>query len=802
MQIPTFLQVLGLPRYEGLNLGVTATRALERFSDLASGHQSLAIQPEDQRLDIIDECLDLVLLDPKEPAGFQFTGASLAEFWAAISKTALAPRVERWRKALLAQEINALRDGARDRIGRRAPNVWLDSWGIFLPSSRVPVIYRQPPDSLVRLFGLAQPGWRAGKRSPMLVELTRQVGKPGKDWPTSGPHWPGPDQSEIKVWTVFNEQRLQPRGLDTWYEEFQLCLPSLETSYFPDWFMVRNGFAHIRATFFVDDQDNSIMLIDDVFSEWLRDLELQRLGRPLAPSRLTMHRKPDDPLYDIDTQYTPQPVPDCPVADGWVDLVAEGILRIAMAQGVDRIAWMPAAIMPEIFPERPIAPMRRLFHRALPVKLCRLLRLVDLIDGDNPEKVHLEYPTYARTFRAVRECGDLMLVDQHDAAIHGPFETLDEWIDAYAQANEPVVERLPAFVLPEKDARLDLFGVADTRARRQSDSAWRFETARELTDDQAGGHGDRWSVFDEDVDRFVTRWLPVALEHGKVADFGLPSDELALERLLAVGEPRAMGLLHADRAEDVGQAGLLAVIAMDLEDASGERHNQFWSAYPFFAEGIQYMAQVVTINLYPNRLEARLDLSILGTLVMAFDPLFYRHRALYRRDEPLMFSLSALAYRMEPTGEKEFVIDDEEGIRAFRAREAWAKIHGAWTKDDEAAALAAWKPQSLADEEPIRFDLSRGSTLWPSETGPADDAAYQGEVKAVIPEIYRLFDVTVWRVDVVVARPDDEELILPIFVTEPSFPPDWRPSLGENVTGWAWIQAWAVRRPTLLDGYL
>ncbi|MEA1053093.1 hypothetical protein U5801_25265 [Lamprobacter modestohalophilus] len=69
-----FLAVVPLAAYQGLALGATATRALERFSDLTLGIEPLARQPRRARLDIIDECLDLVLIEAEAPAGFRFTG--------------------------------------------------------------------------------------------------------------------------------------------------------------------------------------------------------------------------------------------------------------------------------------------------------------------------------------------------------------------------------------------------------------------------------------------------------------------------------------------------------------------------------------------------------------------------------------------------------------------------------------------------------------------------------------------------------------------------------------------------------
>lgn len=329
-----------------------------------------------------------------------------------------------------------------------------------------------------------------------------------------------------------------------------------------------------------------------------------------------------------------------------------------------------------------------------------------------------------------------------------------------------------------------------------------LSTSRLLTEEQAGGHGNRWEVFAEDTGRFIAHWLPQAVEKSQVVTLGV-ADPAGQDWLIASGELRGMGLLYADRPEDAGRAGLLSVIAMDVEDEeTGQRSHQLWSAYPFFAEGIRYPVEIQEIGLYPNRLEARLELAVLGMLTFAFDSLFYQHRGYYTAETPLVFSLAALAYHMEPAREQEVVLDDPDTIRKFRARQAWVEEHGSWSQEeDEEASLAAWQPHSPEDLKPIRIATGQMTALLPGEEGPADEAFYQGRVTAVEPQVHVLFGVSVWRVDVVVAQPDDGEFILPFYVAESIFPDGWRPGVGDQVSGTAWIQGyWTGETPESAPG--
>ena len=43
-----------------------------------------------------------------------------------------------------------------------------------------------------------------------------------------------------------------------------------------------------------------------------------------------------------------------------------------------------------------------------------------------------------------------------------------------------------------------------------------IHTARELTDDEFGGHGNRWGVFDNYVSALIGRWLGIAVEKSEV----------------------------------------------------------------------------------------------------------------------------------------------------------------------------------------------------------------------------------------------------------------------------------------------
>ncbi len=318
-----------------------------------------------------------------------------------------------------------------------------------------------------------------------------------------------------------------------------------------------------------------------------------------------------------------------------------------------------------------------------------------------------------------------------------------------------------------------------------------LQNARELTEDEAGGHGDHWEVFQEDVGAFVGNWVREALEQGIPPVLNLTPD---LSTLIAAGEPNAVALLYGAECPLSRNTGWLSVSEPD----PAKKELRLCSAYPFFGEGVEVDATVGEVDLFPNRLEARLALYLTaGGMIEVFDTQFWKHRALYEEDAVYRFKVSALAYAMKPVGEQVMVIDDTEQVRRYHVRKAWAEQHGVWTKDDEAAALAAWQPESPADLEPIRINMGQMAMLMPTGNGFRDDAVYQGEVMGVTPATLSVFGVSFWRVEVTVWR-DDQDMVLPFFVAERLFPGDWRPAVGDYVKGTAWLQAYAVAGPLAL----
>ena len=315
-----------------------------------------------------------------------------------------------------------------------------------------------------------------------------------------------------------------------------------------------------------------------------------------------------------------------------------------------------------------------------------------------------------------------------------------------------------------------------------------LKTAQELSSEKAGGHGDRWGVLTGGADALFEN-LQMILKKSEWFDTGLV-DKAAIQAVVTDGEPYCFPMLYTGQEKGTSKTGAMSLHVPN----EAAKELELWSAYPFFGEGVEIEGVVDQLLLHPNHIEATLEIGLeSGVLIKAFDPLFCQSRALYRSGQPYRFSLSALAYSMNPPGDIEKIIDDPDAIRRYHATRAWAEKYGQYAKENEAAALAAWQPQTSEDLESIRFDIGGGTVLLPSSNGFSDDALYLGEVVRVTADAARVLDTSFLRVDVVVIRSEElGTLTIPIYVSNNLFEGDWRPSVGEHVTGNVWMQAYVT----------
>ncbi len=440
----SFLQTLPLPAFDGLALAATALRSLELYSDLAMGVTPPAPLAPRQRYDLTDECLDLVLIQPDLPAGFAFTGLSLAHFWAALlrahpDEATLAP----WRAALASDEIQALRAAARRRIADRTADGYLQAYWLRLPPGHQLAPPVSLPAALSALLNRADPAWVAPQPSRWAIALLEEV-VTDQPWPTGGPDVPPQAVTPRGRWLRWPGYQLHSPQADVEFAELALALPSLEVSYFSNHFIARNVFAHIRTIRFTEADGRRVLLLHEVQSDWLRDLRFQRLGK--RPTQ----EWPYTPLISV---------PACPLAQDWLRIALDAFIQLADRWDCDWLAWTPADIQLELNPSLPSRIARRLYDRQVPRLLAELVAPdqalvgalgfpVAVTTGPRP-LTQVAYPTYRRDIQIgnIPGCGWYLMAMPGETPLTASVEDFDEALAQLRDRATPIIERLPALPL-------------------------------------------------------------------------------------------------------------------------------------------------------------------------------------------------------------------------------------------------------------------------------------------------------------------------------------------------------------------
>lgn len=442
-----FLDTLPLPSYGGLRLGVTGTRALEHYSDLASGKCSFAHEKDRERLDLIDDCLDVVLLDDRYPSAFTFAGLSLAQLWWAVERGAGdTGTLEAWRARLTGSSMEQMRNAARARVRVMPRDVFLQERRLNLPRALGDSLRMEAmPQPLLQLMEAARPDWSEPRRCRFAVALACDGGYPGEKLPPRGRLFPKVGDlwsHDYYKWTLY---RLQPRLAEQQVatHEFQLALPSLEESYFSPHFFARNVFAHFRVTVFSAGAAGRVMLLDEVQSDWVNALRRQRRGDNVeVPYR----------FYDKLRPSRDYRVPECPLEKQWLEELVEYVLQEAEDRGVDCIAWTPGAIQAELNPKLPLSAAQTLYDRRLPRAI-----LAALGTSAAESRVEIVYPTYTRDALIESRRGKGFCIVRPDSEmLESGFPYIEaEVLKSFARYVRPVDERLPGVRInrrPDTDA--------------------------------------------------------------------------------------------------------------------------------------------------------------------------------------------------------------------------------------------------------------------------------------------------------------------------------------------------------------
>lgn len=722
-----FLDVIPLPGFKNLELGATAVRALERYGDLVEGSQKPVSLSKEHRFDMMDDCLELVILRDDLPAGFEMSGLSLADFWLALLTVhAGEPIIDFWRSALGDVAMMGLREAARKRIGVMQSGCHLQSRYFWLPNIFWNALQIELPEQLVKLLAAANPECEQPRRYRFAVEVIQEVGIPGRKLPTRGLRYPKPRQEGLLPWLHLEHQRLQPQSEELGYEyaELQLCLPSEEVSYFSRQCLARNVFAYFRTTRFINATGQFTLVLDEVRSEWVEDSLRQARGESLLPRNVQKGRP-------ISSVYL-SPVPDCPVAEDWLELALDAFLDFAKKSGCALVAWVPGQIQHELDPNLSLKDAQSRYDRDVPQTLKRLLVAEEAAWTD----CTVPYATYCRNvlMRVDGQSGHLVKPDGI-TPLTNPVKGREATFNVFRAHAEPVIESLPGI---------------------QFQQALPEDASEDTEEEFDPGHGNHWYAL-YDLEKLSGELTMRDLEDSRLID-RYPCVDVAN---------------GTDHAEEVfclrwGEAPMVHDVLVVSDSKEGSRF--MFSAYPVLLDGIRHRVTLDHFEPWPHGIEAWAHVHVTDSDVPVcfFDTRYYAGSSAYQSGQVLDVSMAGLAYFLRPIQ-----------MQAFEIKE------GPLWEMDRQRRLDAGESEDDASR-PVKIHMTGACIFLPQGGRNArDDAQFQGVIDAI--DSFTHDGHTIYRLEMVVMKPDDQAFRLPVFVSEYVLD-GYVPRLGEDVEGVLWLQ--------------
>ena len=297
-----------------------------------------------------------------------------------------------------------------------------------------------------------------------------------------------------------------------------------------------------------------------------------------------------------------------------------------------------------------------------------------------------------------------------------------------------------------------------------------FRHKKILSEEESGGHGDKWGVFSEDTEQFLSYALPHVLENSQKLDPPIQS----------LQENDVDGVLL--RYEEGKDCGAVAVIA------TSEEENLLVSLYPE-CKGAVYETYIDGIELFPNRYEARLKVVVPGIEkeITLFDTRFLYLGPVYEEGTLYRTEIAALAYRIQRVDSDPIIIDNPEEIERYNATTYWVEKYGYYEKSDEENAIKLYRSESEMSMEPIVIHTDKMS-MWLEDYLYKDEVHFRGRIEEIVPQEFHLLGARFGCYRIAIDLSGEREMVLPFYVlrddmAEKSMGFD----VGEYVEGVAWV---------------
>lgn len=276
------------------------------------------------------------------------------------------------------------------------------------------------------------------------------------------------------------------------------------------------------------------------------------------------------------------------------------------------------------------------------------------------------------------------------------------------------------------------------------------------------GHGNHWETL-YDVDEYVADKLPRDIKDSK----------------LVCQHPCMDVQSKSERSEEVaclrfGTNRLANQILVVSDTPNASRF--LFSGYPVALDGVVQTVTVDRLSPWEYGIEGWVHAKAADTASISFfDTMYFAGSNQLAAGQKIDVSFAGLAYWLRPIQ-----------MRSFEVKEG-----PMWEMEKE-RRLKEGKSEKEACQ-PVEIHMTGASIFLPrgGDENP-DDAQFQGVIDAL--DSFEHDGQKVYRMEMVVMRPDDEEFRIAVFASEHVLD-GYVPQLGEDVEGILWLQGRVINTP-------
>jgi hypothetical protein len=201
---------------------------------------------------------------------------------------------------------------------------------------------------------------------------------------------------------------------------------------------------------------------------------------------------------------------------------------------------------------------------------------------------------------------------------------------------------------------------------------------------------------------------------------------------------------------------------------STEHTHYVFSGYPVVLDGKRYDLQIKAVRPWEYGIEGWVEGSVFGDLpVGLFDTMFFLGSDQLEQGQWVTYDIAALAYRM----------------RAAEVMQFQISAGPLWMMEREERLARGESPEEASRPVDVRMDDA--AVFLPGDDELCDEANVRGVVQRC--EAMQHDGQTIYRVDVVVAKTDNGDFLLPVYVAERCLD-GFVPKIGQPVEATVWIQ--------------